>query len=160
MDGLGSFHRRTAGGVRSKVDLPEIFQRLTERSNCVSQLIVAADDSLQATAEPDRTRPRVGRQIVTRLMTTTTGASTLGIPGAIGGFVLGPVVEEALNAGQTTKLQTAKWMTELATAIRRGEVARVMRLTQRLQRAGVSAGQMTGRPSTTLVPAAPATARQ
>jgi hypothetical protein len=106
----------------------------TAKANQQYRLYRTMDDVLAATAETERSRPRVGRQIMTRLMTTTTGAGTAGIPGAIVGFVLAPVLDSAMASGITTQLKTASLLTQLATAIRRGQLSTVDHLVAQLQR--------------------------
>lgn len=98
-----------------------------------------ADDVLSATAEVERTRPKVGRQIMARLTGTIGGGQLGGPAGAAAGFVLAPVVESALASGATTKLATAQVMGKLATAIRTGDLGHVTSLTYQLQRAAPAA---------------------
>lgn len=113
----------------------------TAAANADYSLYRKADDVLSATAEVERTRPKVGRAIMARLTGSLIGERAAGVPGAIGGFVLGPAMDAALSSGVTTKLQTAKYMTQLAEAIRSGNVSKVNFLSGKLK-AAVRAAQL------------------
>jgi hypothetical protein len=93
-----------------------------------------ANDVLEATAEVERTRPTVGRKIMTSFATALGGTALAGAPGALTGVLLGPIVDAALGAGVTTKLQTARLMRELATAARRGNAQAAASIGARLRR--------------------------
>ncbi len=110
------------------------FEPATAKANADYSLARAAHDVLEATAEVERVRPRVGRQIMTRLTTTVGGGVTAGVPGAAAGFVLAPVIDAAMSTGATTKLATAQTMMRLARAIRKNDVAAVHTLSTQLQR--------------------------
>lgn len=110
----------------------------TAKANAQYSLYRKADDVLQATAEVERTRPRVGRQIAARMGGTLIGAETGGWAGATAGYLLAPIIDAAMTSGATTQLQTAKLMTQLSNAIRTGNVSRVYSLTDQLKR-GVKA---------------------
>lgn len=134
----------------------------TAEANAQYSLWRKADDVLQATVEVERTRPRVGRQIIGRLTGTVLGAQTAGAPGAVAGYVFGPVVDTAAAAGATTQLATARMMGRLATAIRNGNVQEVTRLSSLLKRMGTTVSAQVGRvtspsgfPTQTTVPAQP-----
>lgn len=100
----------------------------TAAANLDYSLYKGASDVLKATEEIERARPKVGRQIMARLTGSVVGGQQAGVAGAAAGFALGPVVEQALSAGFTTKLQTAKWMNDMAKAIRKGDVGRATSL--------------------------------
>lgn len=117
----------------------------TAQANAQYSLWRKADDVLQATMEVERTRPRVGRQIIGRLTGTVLGAQTAGAPGAVAGYVFGPVVDTAAAAGATTQLATARMLSRLATAIRQGNVQNVARISSLLKRIGTTAAAQTGR---------------
>lgn len=104
-----------------------------------------ANDVLEATAEVERTRPKVGRIIAARVLTTLLGEHAAGIPGAVGGYALAPLLDSALSGGMTTKLVTAKTMTNLAKAIRGGNLNAVTSLTAQLKRLGTTAAAVQGR---------------
>jgi hypothetical protein len=106
----------------------------TAAANADYSLWRKANDVLEATAEVERTRPKVGRQIAARIAATVFGGQAAGAPGAAAGLVLGPTIESILASGGTTKLQTAKLMTQLAEAIRKGDQGRVASLSTRIKR--------------------------
>lgn len=108
-----------AGAIRETLATAEPD---TAAANKTYNLTKTAKDVLAATAEVERARPRLGRAIMTRLTTTMAGEGAAGVPGAVAGFLLGPVVDTAMNSGFTTKLKTAQLMTRLAAAIRGGNV--------------------------------------
>jgi hypothetical protein len=117
------------------------FDPDTAVANAQYSLYRTVDDVLQATAEVERTRPRVGRQIAARLGGAVVGAEAKGTAGAVTGYLLGPVIDGALGGGATTQLQTARMMQRLAEAIRKGDVQQVYSLTDMLKRtARTSAG--------------------
>jgi len=106
----------------------------TAAANADYALYRTADDVLGATAEVERTRPRVGRQIIARATGAIIGGEQAGIVGAGAGFVLGDILNAALSAGVTTKLQTARIMSQLADALRAGNTAQVASLRDSLRR--------------------------
>jgi hypothetical protein len=110
------------------------FDPETAKANAEYSLYRKADDVLTATKEVERTRPKVGRQIMARLTGSVIGEQAAGLPGAAAGFVLGPALDAAVSSGVTTKLQTARLMTRLADAIRRGDVGHVSSLSYELKR--------------------------
>lgn len=110
------------------------FDPETAAANQGFSLYKTAKDVLDATAEVERTRPRVGRAIMTRLTTTLAGGQQAGVTGAAAGYVLGPILDAAASAAPTTRLQVAQLMTKLARAIRAGEVDQVSSLASRLRR--------------------------
>lgn len=107
----------------------------TAEANGTYSLYRTANDVLEATREVERTRPRVGRQIMARLTGVVFGGQQAGAAGAAAGYLGGPLLDSALSSGFTTKLKTAQIMQRMATAIRDGDVARVNSLTTVLQRA-------------------------
>lgn len=116
----------------------------TAAANAEYSLFRSADDVLRATAEVQRTRPKVGRAIVARLTATLGGSQAAGIPGAVAGFVLGPTLEAAVSSGFTTRLQTARLMAGLAEAIRSGNTQGVSTIAARLKGLAARAAQMQG----------------
>jgi hypothetical protein len=117
----------------------------TAAANAEYSLYRTVDDVLNATAEVERVRPKVGRQIMAKLTGAMVGERAAGIPGAVVGYVFAPAVDAALSAGWTTKLQTAALMTKLATAIRTGDVGRVASLTTQVKAIGAQAATLIGR---------------
>lgn len=142
---------KAQGGKLGAADVTSVLrERLaqldprTAAANADYSLYRKANDVLEAAAEVERTRPRVGRQIIARLTGATVGGQTAGAGGAVAGFVLGPVLEAAMGAGGTTKLQTARLMGRLAEAVRRGDVGHVASLTTQLKRLGAQAATLHG----------------
>jgi hypothetical protein len=111
----------------------------TAAANADYSLYRVADDVLKATAEVERARPKVGRQIIARMAGTILGAREAGVAGGAAGFVLGPALDSALNAGFTTKLVVAKMASRLADAIRKGDVGTVYDVTHQMKRLGLTA---------------------
>ena len=120
----------------------------TAAANAQYSLWRKADDVLQATVEVERTRPRVGRQIMGRLTGTVLGGQAAGAPGAVAGYVFGPVVDTAAAAGATTQLATARMLGRLAEAVRKGDVQNVTRISSLLKRMGTTAAAQVGRVTT------------
>ena len=106
----------------------------TAEANATYHLMKTARDVLKATEEVERTRPRVGRQIIARMTGTMAGGQAAGLAGAVAGYTFGPAVEAALTAGFTTKLQTAQLLTRLAGAIRSGETGAAQSVLARLKK--------------------------
>lgn len=121
----------------------------TAQANAAYSLSKAADDVLTATAEVERTRPKVGRRIMARFTTTTAGATSAGFEGAVAGFVLGPALDSALSSGFTTQLKTAQMMSKLARAIQRGDEGAVITLTSQLKRLSAQGATLQGRQEAT-----------
>lgn len=101
------------------------FDPETASANANYSLYRNADDILTAAQEIDKAKPRVGRQIMTRLTTTLMGGEAGGAVGAVAGFTLAPVVDALMSAGVTPKLKIAQTMNDLSKAIRKGDVGRV-----------------------------------
>jgi hypothetical protein len=116
----------------------------TATANAQYSLYRTADDVLSATAEVERTRPKIGRQIIARMTGSVLGNQAAGIPGAAAGYIAGPLVDSALASGATTQLKTAALMTKLATAIRRGDVGAVNTITSQVKRIGATAAAVVG----------------
>ena len=105
----------------------------TAEANAAYSLYKSATDILDASAEIERVRPKVGRQIMARLTGVVFGGQQAGAAGAAAGYVLGPIADQALASGITTKLQSARLMQGIAVAIRRGDVGRVNSLSFKLR---------------------------
>lgn len=101
------------------------FDPQTAAANADYHLYRTADDVLEATREVERTRPRVGRVIAARIFGTVFGGQTAGPLGAAAGYAAAPLLDAAASSGFTTKLQTARLMQNLATAIRGGQAQQV-----------------------------------
>lgn len=84
-----------------------------------------AHDVLRATADVERTRPAVGRKIVARLSGAVAGGEAGGGLGAVVGWALGPIVDGFVSSGATTQVMTARMLSDVAKALRSGDVAGV-----------------------------------
>lgn len=142
---------KAQGGANGAADVTGVlrenlakFDPETAKANADYALYKRANDVLDATAEVERVRPKVGRQIMARLTGATVGGQTAGAAGAAGGFILGPVVEAATSAGMTTKLQTAKLLRQLADAMRRGDLSYANSVAVQLKRIGRNAVRQVG----------------
>lgn len=113
----------------------------TAAANADYSLAKNANDVLDATAEIERVRPKVGRRIAGRVLATMLGEHAAGVPGAVAGYVLAPAVDAAMDMGFTTKLQTAQLMTRLAKAIRAGDEGGVVSATFALKQIGKNLGK-------------------
>lgn len=106
----------------------------TKEANATYHLQRSISDVLKAVEAVEQVRPHIGRQVMMRLITTTSGAHVAGLPGAAAGFVLAPVLESALSAGFTTKLKMAAQLKRLSTTIRGGDLGRTTSLLHQLTR--------------------------
>lgn len=156
-------YMKAQGGKLGAADVTDVLRRdalakfdpPTAKANAQYHLWRTADDVLTAMQEVERTRPKVGRQIMARLTGATMGAQTAGAPGAIAGYIFAPAVDVAMSSGATTQLATARLLARLAESIRKGDVGHVASLTSQLRRMGVTAAAQTGRltsPTGSLVP--------
>jgi hypothetical protein len=96
------------------------FDPTTAAANVKYSLYRSLSDVLQATEEAERVRPSRGRAIAARIATSFAGLEAMGPGGALAGWMAGPLIDEALNAGVTTKIATARAMTDFADALRAG----------------------------------------
>lgn len=119
----------------------------TAAANADYHIYRTANDVLEATREIERTRPKMGRMIMARLTTTLAGQQAAGVPGAIAGYVGGPLLDSLLSSGGTTKLKTAAMMTRLATAIRSGNTGAVDSLLDSLKRLAAQGAALSTSPS-------------
>lgn len=120
----------------------------TAAANADYHIYKTADDALEAVRQVERSRPRVGRQIMARLTGTLFGGQQAGIPGAVAGYVGAPLVDQMLASGMTTKLKTARLMQNLADAIRSGDMGRVNGVTTLIEKEmrAAQAGNVTAEP--------------
>jgi hypothetical protein len=107
---------------------------LTAEANARYALYRSASDILEAAAQIEKVKPKVGRLIMARLTATIFGGQAAGPAGAAAGFVLAPAVDSLVNAGFTTKLKTAQLMQAIAEATKAGNVPKMNNLTQQLVR--------------------------
>jgi len=96
----------------------------TAKANAPYHAWRTLDDIMEAAEDRARVQPKVGRRIIAQLGGLLAGAKTGGVVTAIAGATLAPQLE-ALLAGSTTKLQTARLLTKLAAAVKRGDVGAV-----------------------------------
>lgn len=150
---VGDFLKKT-GEASGAADVTDVirthlatFEPATAVANADYSLAKTAKDVLRATEETERTRPKVGRQIMARFAGSLAGGEAGGLPGAVAGYALGPALDAALTSGLTTKLQTARLMTKLAGAIRGGELDQIVSLTNRLAAQGTILGTRSGSPN-------------
>jgi hypothetical protein len=129
-----------SGGAQGAADVTGALREFlashepaTAEANARYSLMKRADDVLEATREVERVRPAVGRKMLTSFLGGTTGGALGGVPGMALGAVLGPVVDSALAAGVTTKLQTARLLSEFATALKQGQPSAVASVAARLR---------------------------
>jgi hypothetical protein len=106
---------------------------VTAAANADYALARSARDITKAAQELEKARPRTGRQIMAKLTGSIIGGSEGGTAGAVAGYAAGPVIDQLMSSGFTTKLQTAKVMQELANAIRSGDVQRASSLSFRVR---------------------------
>jgi hypothetical protein len=113
------------GGASGAADVTGVLREFlaghepsTATANARFSLMKSANDVLTATAELERVRPAVGRRIMQSFVGSVAGGAAAGLPGVAIGAIFGPVVDAAMSAGVTTKLQTARLLQELATAVR------------------------------------------
>ena len=131
---------KNQGGALGAADVTGVLREhlarwdpATATANADYHLRRTADDTLRAVAEVERTRPRVGRQIMARLTGIIAGNASGGPAGAVVGAVGAPLIDSALASGVTTKLKTAAAFQQLANAIRAGNVERAFSLTSMLE---------------------------
>ncbi len=105
----------------------------TAAANAPYSLYRTANDVLEATQEIQRSRPKVGRQIFSRMTGVIGGNMAAGPGGAAAGFIFAPIIDNAVAGGLTTQLKTAALMQKLAGAIRRGDLGYVTSLTSQLR---------------------------
>lgn len=119
-----------AGAIR---DVLANADPVTAAANAEYSLARSARDITKAAQELERARPRTGRQIMAKLTGSIIGGAEGGAAGAVTGYAVGPVIDQLMSSGFTTKLQTAKMMQELATAIRTGNVERATTLSFKIR---------------------------
>jgi hypothetical protein len=96
---------------------------MTAEANARYSLFKNAQDVLQATEEVERTKPKVGRQMIAKAAGTAVGGEMGGMPGMVAGYVLAPILDTAVSSGVTTKIATARLLAQMADAIRNGQPA-------------------------------------
>lgn len=85
-----------------------------------------AHDVVEAANEVERVRPTVGRKIMARLGGAMVGGATGGTLGEVLGFSLGPLIDSvASSASQGRKIMTARLLSDVASALRSGDVQKI-----------------------------------
>lgn len=154
------------GGARGAADVTGVLRDFlakhepaTATANARFSLMKSAQDVLAATAELERVRPAVGRRIMQSFVGSVSGGAIAGLPGVAVGAMVGPVIDAAMSAGLTTKLQTARLMQELATALRnnnpRAAASVGARLRQRVPQLGSLLAQQAAVPAGAAGPGRP-----
>jgi hypothetical protein len=95
------------------------------------------EDLQDRTEEIERVRPKVGRAM---LAAATGGAVGAGLGHGVAGLVLGPVIDAALHAGPTFKVQAGRLLVRLNRAVSSGSGAEAAAVVRQLQRLAVAAG--------------------
>lgn len=109
-------------------------------------LYKSADDLRQAVETSNIGRPHRGSTIAARLIGAGVGAKAAGIPGAVGGYVLGPILEAGMELGVTPKLKLATALNDMADAIRVGNTSKAgfyANLASRIAQVGVLTDRQT-----------------
>src|SRR5690606_3869551 len=122
---------RKMGEKRGAADVGvELRERLakadatTAEANARYSLFNAAQDVLDAAAETDRVRPKVGRRIMTRFGGAVGGGVAAGPIGAAAGYLVGPVLDSLASMAPTTRIATARAMQRMADALDAGDASR------------------------------------
>lgn len=129
----------------------------TAQANATYSLYRNAHDALQAVQEAERTRPKVGRQIIARMTGTVAGEQAGGLLGAAAGFFAGPMLESVASADWTTQIKAGQLYAKLAKAIRTGNSGTAIEASTALKWlvAGSAAGKATN-PTGSQAPTGPA----
>lgn len=128
-----------SGVLRDKLG---VFDPNTAKANADYALYKSASDVLAATEETQRTRPTTGRKMLTAAVGGSLGEAIHPGVGMAIGVALGPLVDEALNAGLTTKIATARQLANLADALRSNQPKRANSILSQLQSASVRQGRV------------------
>jgi hypothetical protein len=116
----------------------------TAGANATYSLWKNAKDVLDATAEREQVRPKVGRGIMARASGAMVGAHEGGVVGAGIGAAIASVVDKLVDASPTTKIYTARLLASLADAIRNNRPAQVAGIKAKLAKVGGAAGAAGG----------------
>ncbi len=111
-----------AASIRSRLATAD---PATAEANARYSLFKNARDVMQATEEVERTKAKVGRQMMAKGLGAATGGELGGMPGMVAGYVLAPIIDSAVSSGVTTKIATARMLAQLADAVRSGKPAQV-----------------------------------
>lgn len=134
---------KAQGGASGAADVTGVLRETmakwdpqTAAANADYSLFKNTNDVLEAAAEVERARPTMFRKAMSRISGAAAG-------GGIGLFIA-EVSEQVASAGWTTKLQTAKQMSKLASAIRRGDGGYVATLANQIKRGAAQAATVVG----------------
>lgn len=116
----------------------------TATANGTYSLWKNAKDVLDATAEREQVRPKVGRGIMARASGAMVGAHEGGVVGAGIGAAVASVVDKMVDAAPTTKIYTARLLASLADAIRNNRPAQVASVKAKLAKVTSAAGAAGG----------------
>ncbi len=109
------------------------FDPQTAAANATYSFYRSANDVLQAAEETERTRPKVGRQIIARLTGSVVGGEAGGLPGALAGYVAGPIADAVANSGPTLRIGYARKLASLADALRAHDLGKTISVAEQLK---------------------------
>lgn len=151
---------KASGNASGSADVAGVFREhlakfdpRTAAANQEYALFKKTTDVLDAVEEVERSRPKVGRNLIAKWAGAATGGEAAGAKGAVIGYVLGPVVENIASATPTMKLQTAKLLTQLSEALRQGQTARALSLSDQLKRGATMTAGIASRSTAGVAPA-------
>lgn len=153
-DATGAY--KATGAIRDA--LAEV-DPATAAANKNYSLYRTANDVMEATAEAERVRPRIGRGLMRTAAGATAGAVSGGGVGAAIGATVGAIVNRAVEAAPTLQIVIARRLAAVADAIRAGEIGQAQAILQRIDRqlvpsmgdaakAGTQAGRVVMTPTT------------
>ncbi len=116
----------------------------TADANANYHLYRTAADVLAATEESERSRPKVGRQIMARALGGAVGEGAAGLPGFAVGAVLGPAVDSALTSGPTLRIGLARALNDFAKGTRSGSEAQMTSAMARIRALTVRGAALQG----------------
>lgn len=106
----------------------------TAAANQRYSMFKSANDVLDATAEAERTRPKVGRGLMRTAAGATAGAISGGGVGAAIGATVGAIVNRAAEAAPTMQIMIARRLAGVADEIRAGNIGRANDILYRLDK--------------------------
>jgi len=118
---------------------------VTAKANAEWSLLRRAKDVLDATEEVERSRPKAGRRIMSRVAGSVAGSEIAGLAGAMAGWLLAPAADVSIGMGVTTKLKWANTLDAVAKAIRAGNQPAVNFYAGQMQRTLAQAGVLVQR---------------
>jgi hypothetical protein len=100
-------------------------------ANARYSLFKSANDVLEATAEAERVRPKVGRGIMARATGAMVGAHEGGVIGAGIGATVAAIADKMIDAAPTMQIAIARRLAAVADALRQGDTAGAQQLVDR-----------------------------